>query len=416
MASPSSDRWQDVRLVGFATRVELELARARLDALLPEPTAQTVPLGDALGRILAVSATAPCDLPPLPRARIDGYATTAAATFGASAYNPLELPHALSPVTAGEPMPAGADAVLPFGAVTASGAMLEAMEPAAPGDGVDAKGAAWRRGLTVASTGRRLSPLDLARAAEAGLRQLEVWRRPEVCLLVPGAKPGGGAADVLDLLLSGLIARDGGSARRIPVTAGIAQALRALGPADLVLVAGRSGCGGDDDAAPALAAAGHVDVHGIAIAPGGSAGLGSIGELPVVLLPGEPLACLAAYELLAGHGVRRLAGLPAMSPSSAPARAPCGQDRLASRHDRVVARTARRRRRSATGAARPGRAGDLSRRDRLRAGTCRVGGSSGRLRGRRPPLRAWPWLTRTAPRPPCSRFSPERRASSSSSR
>ena len=67
------------------------------------------------------------------------------------------------------------------------------MEPAAPGDGVDAKGAAWRRGLTVASAGRRLSPLDLACAAEAGLRQLEVWRRPEVCLLVPGAKPGGGA-------------------------------------------------------------------------------------------------------------------------------------------------------------------------------------------------------------------------------
>ena len=33
-----------------------------------------------------------------------------------------------------------------------------------------------------------------------------------------------------------------------------------------------------------------------------------------MLLPGEPLACLAAYELLAGHGVRRLAGLPAMLP------------------------------------------------------------------------------------------------------
>ena len=290
------------------------------------------------------------------------------------------------------------------------------MEPAAPGDGVEAKGAAWRRGLTVAPAGRRLSPLDLARAAEAGLRQLEVWRRPEVCLLVPGAKPDGGAADVLDPLLSGLIARDGGSARRIPVTAGIAQALRALGPADLVLVAGRSGCGGDDDAAPALAAAGHVDVHGIAIAPGGSAGLGSIGKLPVVLLPGEPLACLAAYELLAGHGVRRLAGLPAMLPH------PRRRARLAAKIASQVGTTELwlvrldRDERSATGPARPGRAGDLRRRDRLRAGTCRVGGSSGRLRGRRPPVRAPGWLTRTAPRPPCSRFSPERRASSSSSR
>ena len=35
---------------------------------------------------------------------------------------------------------------------------------------------------------------------------------------------------------------------------------------------------------------------------------------PVVLLPGEPLACLAAYELLAGGAVRRLAGLPVELP------------------------------------------------------------------------------------------------------
>ena len=77
-----------------------------------------------------------------------------------------------------------------------------------------------------------------------------------------------------------------------------------------MLVAGRSGTGADDDSVAALAAVGRVDAHGLAIAPGGTAGLGRIGNVPVVLLPGEPLACLAAYELLAGRAVRRLAGLP----------------------------------------------------------------------------------------------------------
>jgi molybdopterin molybdotransferase len=34
----------------------------------------------------------------------------------------------------------------------------------------------------------------------------------------------------------------------------------------------------------------------------------------VVLLPGEPVACVAAYELLVGPAIRRLAGLPEALP------------------------------------------------------------------------------------------------------
>ncbi|HYQ79994.1 MAG TPA: hypothetical protein VEP68_00765, partial [Anaeromyxobacteraceae bacterium] len=41
---------------------------------------------------------------------------------------------------------------------------------------------------------------------------------------------------------------------------------------------------------------------------GGSSGMGMAGGVPVVLLPGDPLACLCAYELLAGRLVRRLGG------------------------------------------------------------------------------------------------------------
>ncbi len=88
---------------------------------------------------------------------------------------------------------------------------------------------------------------------------------------------------------------------------------------------GRTGCGGDDDSAPLLAAAGTVAVHGLALAPGGSAGCGAVGGVPVVLLPGDPLACLAAYELLAGPALRRLAGLPEALPH------PCRERRLAAK-------------------------------------------------------------------------------------
>jgi molybdopterin molybdotransferase len=118
-------------------------------------------------------------------------------------------------------------------------------------------------------------------------------------------------------MLRRLIARDGGvleaAAPAAPDRTAMAAALARPG-ADAVLVAGRSGSGADDEAPLALAEAGEVALHGIALRPGGSLGLGRMGKMPVVLLPGEPLDCLVAYELVAGRLISRLAGLPSEPP------------------------------------------------------------------------------------------------------
>jgi len=67
-----------------------------------------------------------------------------------------------------------------------------------------------------------------------------------------------------------------------------------------VLVMGGTGRGVDDHAAAALAAVGQLAVHGVALLPGETTGLGqTVGGVPVVLLPGAPAACLWSYELLA---------------------------------------------------------------------------------------------------------------------
>ncbi len=39
-------------------------------------------------------------------------------------------------------------------------------------------------------------------------------------------------------------------------------------------------------------------------------GLGFIGSVPVLLLPGNPVSCLCAYDLFGGRIVRRLGGRP----------------------------------------------------------------------------------------------------------
>ena len=151
------------------------------------------------------------------------------------------------------------------------------------------------------------------------MERLQVIRRPRVRLIVSLPKSSGKLSPMEDAnspMLSALVARDGGIVESMilesmnPGTgqrAAIAQALAAPG-ADLILLAGRTGTGWDDEAPLAVAESGELAIHGIALRPGGSAGMGMVGTAPVLLLPGDPLDCFCAYEVLAGRLVRRLAG------------------------------------------------------------------------------------------------------------
>jgi molybdopterin biosynthesis enzyme len=59
---------------------------------------------------------------------------------------------------------------------------------------------------------------------------------------------------------------------------------------DIVLVIGGTGPGIDDHSAAALAEAGELAIHSVALRPGETAGLGHTVRVPVVLLPGMPAA------------------------------------------------------------------------------------------------------------------------------
>ena len=140
-----------------------------------------------------------------------------------------------------------------------------------------------------------------------------VVRRPRVRIVVAGPKPNLNAliADADGPMLSALITRDSGLIEsvvsRVEERDAIRRAVAAPG-ADVILVAGRTGTGPDDEAPLALAETGELAIHGIALRPGGSAGMGLAAGVPVLLLPGEPFACFCTYELFAGRLIRRIGG------------------------------------------------------------------------------------------------------------
>ncbi len=284
--------------------IPLAAARARIDERVRPLGAEMVALDEAAGRVLHMPFVCPADRPDADRAAVDGYAVRAAATEGAGDYSPVLL--AAVPVSSGTALPPDADAVLALEAVRRGGGMLEAFAPVAPGGGVERRGSELAAGATVLVAGRRLRPQDLALLAAFGTVRIAVTRRPRVHVFVPG--PKGREHDALTPMLRVLIARDGG----IAVSHAPGTMRQAAADADLLLLAGRSGAGPDDDAAAALAeAGGALAFHGVAMRPGGSAGFGNLAGLPVLLLPGAPLDCFAAYDLLAARAVRRLAGLRA---------------------------------------------------------------------------------------------------------
>ncbi len=291
----------DIRLTGFSSRAPLADALAWIDARTAALPMERVALANALGRVLAAPIASPADWPSADCAAMDGYAVAAAETEGASDYNPVPVnAHVL--IAAGLPMPDGTDAVLPFALAQPHGPALDALAPVARGAGVDRRGSLLPAGGTAAAAGT-LRAQHIALLLAVGTDPVAVVRKPLVALLVAGPKSG---PDLLSPMLRALVARDGG----VPE----AMALPAAG-ADLVLMAGRTGAGPDDNAALTLADAGGVlDMHGIAVRPGDSAGLGCIRGVPVLLLPGAPHACLAIYDTLAARAIRRLTGVQPCDP------------------------------------------------------------------------------------------------------
>lgn len=315
----------DVRGRGFSSRAALSVMEGWIDATVGPLPPRAVPLAAiaatlAEGPVLAEPVSAPGDWPSADRAARDGVAVASSDTLGAGSYNPVPLPGAVT-VAAGEPMPPGTDAILPVECIQTDGPFVEALNSVAPGDGVERRGEGLRAGTVLLKAGHRLRPQDLGLFAALGIDVLCVGARPRVRIVLAGGPRSG--PETLGAMLAALVARDGGVAELVgplPADRAALAAAYAAPGADLLISAGRTGVGEDDVAPLALADAGMLALHGVALRPGDSAALGTAGGVPAVLLPGEPMACLTAYELLAGRAVRRLAGRdPALPHPAVPA-------------------------------------------------------------------------------------------------
>jgi len=265
----------------------------------------------AVGATLAQDAAVADLHPAAPLALTDGWAVHAEATADAGAYAPVTLP-VLREVAVGEALRGDGDAVAPLDAVMLCGGKGQLHVPMASGEGVLLPGTDARGDEVLQQTGHRLRIIDVAAMQALGITDVRV-RKPRVRVAHVG-RGRNVIAEATTAWLTSAIVADGGVPMPAEPGADVDTLLGGDG-VDAVAVIGGTGTGAHDHTVHALAQAGVVEAHGIAVSPGETAAFGIVNFRPVLLLPGRLDATVAVWLLIGQTMLAKLRGGTESSPS-----------------------------------------------------------------------------------------------------
>ncbi len=312
-----------------------EQARAevleRVSAAAPRPSVETVPLGEAAGRVLAETVFADRDYPPEPRSMRDGYALRAAGTPGefeilgeVRAGEPCRFtvgPGQAVEIMTGASVPQGADAVVMLEHVHAEGRRLRVPQAVEAGANISPRGSSLAAGAPALEKGARLTPASAALLASVGASRLSVFARPRVAILPTGdelveidsAPAPWQIRNSNSHALAAQVRRAGGEPVAFPpVRDTLEETASALEEAlkhDLVLLSGGVSAGKYDLVEQALERFGAVVYFDrVLIQPGQPCVFGRAGGTFFFGLPGNPASTFVCFEIFARAALDLLGG------------------------------------------------------------------------------------------------------------
>ncbi len=335
--------------------IPVENAQAAICAQLTPLDPVTVPLLDGVGRVLSIDVTATLDQPPFTNAAMDGYAIRAVdlaelpvtlpvdgVTAAGDGTNPPLRPGHARRIMTGAPVPDGADSVIPVELTDPAqdGSRVSFHTAVDPGAHVRVQGEDLRAGALLLCAGHRLHALDVGALAGQGIAQVSVTRRPRVGILATGdeVRPAGETLkpgqiyDANTPAVAALIREFGGEPVAFPIVrddadhlqAGLVQAGEA--ELDLLLTSAGVSMGDYDLVKQMLGELGTVDFWKVAIKPGKPLAFGSLRRtgtetpLPLIGLPGNPVAAVAACLVFVRPAIQTLLGEPVTPPFQITAR------------------------------------------------------------------------------------------------
>jgi molybdopterin molybdotransferase len=313
-------------------------AHARLMALFAPVGAETVPLAEAGGRVLAEDAVARRRQPPFAASAMDGYAIRAVdrtpgarlAVIGAAQagghFDGRVGPGEAVRIFTGAPVPEGAGAVVIQEDVERDGAAIVLRDGFDAGPYIRPAGADFEVGSRLPAP-RRLSPAEVALLAAMNLGAVAVARRPVVALIPtgdelvwPGETPGDDQiVSSNNFGLKALLEAEGAEVRLLPIARDTVESLQAVFDlaegADLVVSLGGASVGERDLVQRAAAGRGlELAFYKVAMRPGKPLMAGRLDGRPLVGLPGNPVSAMVCGHVFLRPAVRAMLGLEAGLP------------------------------------------------------------------------------------------------------
>lgn len=340
-----------VRSADTRRMLSVDEARERILKHCSPLPPERVPLLQAFGLVLAEAVQAEEPVPPFTNSAMDGYAVRALDTLGASSEHPVWL-RVVGQVAAGQPrsisvtsgtavrimtgavLPPGADAVVRFEdtdevdspSPNKHRTHVAVRRAASQGENVRPAGEDIPVGRVIFEPGTVLGPAHIGILAALGRSWVLAHRRPRVAILatgdevVPPDQPllPGQIRNSNSYTLACLVQQYGGEPRLLGIAADqeheLHQRLRAAHGADLLLTSGGVSQGDYDRVKDFLRSAGHFEIWQVRIKPGKPMAFGTINGIPVIALPGNPVASVVAFLQFARPAILRLQGRQDLQP------------------------------------------------------------------------------------------------------
>lgn len=315
--------------------LSVEEAQAHILSTVRVLEPEKVPLLEAAERILAQKVVADRDIPPVTNAAMDGFAlrgddvsagrdrfeVVGQVAAGHEAEVVVGRGQAVRIMT-GAPVPEGADTVVRFERTQVEGGTVVLMDPPSPGANVRQAGEDVRRGEAVLEPGKLLRPQEIGMLAALGQLKVDVIRRPRVGILgtgdevvPPDQEPGPSQIrDANSYTVAAQVRRYGA----VPLLLGVAHDREELvregmrsaveRGADFIITSGGVSVGDFDLVKQVLDAEGEMHFWSLNMKPGRPMAFGEVGGVPLLGLPGNPVAAMISTRLYARPALLKMQG------------------------------------------------------------------------------------------------------------
>lgn len=319
----------------LSSLMPLEKALDIINSFKNVANTENIPIEDAYNRVLAEDIKSLLNNPAFDNSAMDGYAVKAEDTFGSSQTNPAHLKivdrigagkaanislksgEAVK-IATGAPIPEGANAVVMEEYTFDDGDDLEVEYSLTPFENVSPKAEDFKKGELILKSGKLLRPQDIGIISSSGHDKIKVFKKPKIGVITTGNE----LVMSLDEIKEAKIINSNYYTLKALVESTIAipevthciddeeavsnQIKEFLESCDAIITTGGTAISKGDVVVDVVDGLGEVLIHGVAIKPGKPFGFGIIGEKPIFMLSGYPVASMVQFDVFVRNFILKM--------------------------------------------------------------------------------------------------------------